>query len=183
MMNRSLASRALSVAALTTVLALSAIAGCSSGSSGSSGQGGGLEEDSFVSTSEALASKAGWVGAGSGECSLLNGVKGCYNYVADTFACTAGSTCMDLSASKTQLACDGANDCGPGQICCFESVYISNQTKCMAPSVCKRERGGRYSINREQVCDTNSECSSGTCQVATDDGSGRYLPVGWSTCR
>ena len=180
MMNRSLASLALSITTLTTVFALSAIAGCSSESSG---QGGGLEDDSFVSTSEALASKAGWVGAAGAECSLANGVKGCYNYVADTFACTAGSACMDLSATKTQLACDGANDCGAGQICCFESVYISNQTKCMVPSACKSELGGRYSINREQVCDTNSECSVGTCQVAADNGSGRYLPAGWSTCR
>lgn len=180
MMNRSLASRALSATMLTAVFALSAIAGCSSASSG---QGGGPEDDTFLETSEALTSKAGWVGAVGGECSLTNGVKGCYNYVADTFTCTAGSTCMDLSATKTQLACDGANDCGPGQICCFESVYISNQTKCMAPSACVSERSGRYSINREQVCDADSECSSGTCQVATDNGSGRYLPEAWSTCR
>jgi hypothetical protein len=172
--------RALSLITLTTVFVLSAIAGCSSGSSG---QGGGTEDDSFGSTSEALGSKAGWVGAAGVECSLVNGVKGCYNYVADTFTCTAGSTCMDLSATKTQLACDGANDCSLGQICCFESVYITQQTKCMAPSACRSERGGRYSITREQVCDTNSECSSGTCQVATDNGSGRYLPEGWSTCR
>jgi V8-like Glu-specific endopeptidase len=164
------------VLSVSAILALSAFAGCSGG------EGGGLEGDTSASATEALESKAGWVSLGSGECSLLNGVKACYNYVADTFTCTAG-TCIDLSASKTQLACDGANDCGAGQICCFESVYISNQTKCMAASACKDESAGRYSYNREQVCDTTSECSTGTCQLATENASGRYLPDGWSTCR
>lgn len=164
------------VLALTTLLALPAAAGCSAG------EGGGFEEDTFASSTEALESKAGWVSVGDGECSLLGGVKACYNYINDTFTCTAG-TCIDLSASKTQLACDGANDCAAGQICCFESVYISNQTKCMAPSACKDESAGRYFINREQVCNTTSECSTGTCQLATEDASGRYLPAGWSTCR
>jgi hypothetical protein len=172
MMNSVAFFSSLSLLALVT---LSVLPGCS----GAQDVGG---EDTPASVTEALVSKPGAVSVGNGECSLQNGVKACYNFVADTFTCTAG-TCMDLSASKTQLACDGASDCGAGQICCFESIYISNQTKCMLPSACKDEPAGRYSFNREQVCDVTDECATGTCQLATEDASGRYLPVGWSTCR
>ncbi|MBX3183655.1 MAG: hypothetical protein KIT72_05990 [Polyangiaceae bacterium] len=86
-------------------------------------------------------------------------------------ACSCGIACSDL----VRLECDGREDCGNGQQCCYERYTAqAASTKCL--DKCDSMIGV---VSRSEVCrlDGGGACSSGTCQPHSE------LPPGYGTCK
>ena len=87
-----------------------------------------------------------------------------YNPISGSaFSCT--KTCSGFG--KISVPCDGPEDCGSGNVCCFRfDGSFSASAKCEASSACK---GGTR--NEAVSCHTNADCpSSMTCLECSDPG-------------
>jgi hypothetical protein len=113
------------------------------------------------------------IACGAATCPAESGLVCCYNPDDQSAYCLGPAVdCLPYGSSgiKTALACDGDDDCQPGLICCYTTVYIQSFTSCMAPADCVDEATVRYATYRRQACDPSrdpGECLQGTCQAAT----------------
>jgi hypothetical protein len=172
--------------------------GGSGGAAGSSGAAGSGHEDSGIGgvagvggLSDAGEGDAkpdatgGATGIGTGKC----GDKICA-FVAEDYCCkpnnaapycaneTVGNDCECSGAFcfTIDIHCDGAEDCGGGEVCCADTGFtggdynvVECRSTCETPTI-----GGPQYV----VCHLgNPECPKGTCQP--DAG----LPAGYGTCK
>lgn len=95
------------------------------------------------------------------------------------FSCLTGTQTCPITGpgASERYECNDVSDCSLGQICCRNVPVTTGPSlifaECTTPVGCATQSG----IGRAQICSTNEECLSGTCQRVQN------APYPYSTCR
>lgn len=174
-------------------------AGATGGSAGAAGAAGssdaGINDASGDAPAEAgppVVGKAGsvWCGDGAATCSVTTGGQCCYSNQGDAgpkYVCQGATG----SCNDTTIKCDSNNDCGSGEVCCYQYTFFTQYAiaSCQPTSNCKpstSDGGVTIVKSATQLCDPTkvspTECvypASSSCQPTTLSA----LPAAYFGCK
>ena len=117
------------------------------------------------------------VACGASTCPVVDGNFCCYVGERGTWSCPGPSDGCGVTATgvRTRLFCDGADDCAPGEGCCyqatiFQGAFIDSFASCLDARACPvRDDQKDHLTAGWSVCDpahAASDCPGGTCTAA-----------------